>query len=88
MELNYDNFYSFNNSPFHQNYEENGIFTSKSPANFEDGLYIFDNQNLNYFQQFTGVSSQQKNFELPKVFLFFNLISKIYRNFQCPFLQK
>nr|CAD2169777.1 unnamed protein product [Meloidogyne enterolobii] len=69
MELNYDNFYSFNNSPFHQNYEENGIFTSKSPANFEDGLYIFDNQNLNYFQQFTGVSSQQKNFELSKEFL-------------------
>ena len=69
-EFNYDNFYSFNNS-FHQNYEENGMFTLKSSSNFEDGLYIFDNQNFNYSQQFTGVISQQKNSELSKVFFIF-----------------
>nr|CAD2175864.1 unnamed protein product [Meloidogyne enterolobii] len=68
-ELNYDNFYSFNNSPFHQNYEENGMFTLKSSSNFEDRLYVFDNQNFNYSQQFSGFISQQKNFELSKEFL-------------------
>ncbi|KAL7080373.1 hypothetical protein ACQ4LE_000145 [Meloidogyne hapla] len=70
-EFDYDSFSTFNNS-FHQHYEENGIFTLKSPSyNFEDSLAILDDHHdINYSQQFTDVISPQlMNYEQPIEYL-------------------